>query len=265
MNPSGLLLFLFTNIALLIVSITAIYLVYTYRRNQGSGALLSQLDPTLQMLGFTKKEWQRGVPFRSFELLDGYYHGVAHGKQFEVHIYPAGTRRRWSNPQVEIILLGYFNARLGISTPDWEKTRPYLAWQMPKKLAIPGLDNLSIRTADENSAGFLLDTAASRDPILALLRNQASASVVITPVDIHFTLQVDDPQGITPFVVQNWLKSLAGIAQVAQALPPLPLEARMEFNRLPRKAGPATGRVLLVLILALLLLPAVIAYLMMTR
>ena len=267
MDSSRLLFFLFVNIVFLLVAILAFFVVSIYRqRNRGkSDVLLSKIEPTLQILGFTKREWQRGIPFRPFEMLDGYYQGLVQGKQYEIHIFPEGTRPYQTNPQMEIVLLGYFNARLSIFTPGWEKSRPHLEWQMPQHLIVPGLDDLSIRTADEKSARLLLDEPTARDPILAMLNDQEEASVVIAPQDIHFNFQVDDWEGITPFVVQDWLGKLAEIARIAAALPSLPAEARMDFSKLPRRTSAGRERLFILLLLVMVILPTIIAYLMLTR
>lgn len=267
MDSSRLLLFLFVNIAFLLVAIPAFFVVSVYRqRNRGkSDVLLSKIEPTLQILGFTKKEWQRGTPFRPFEMLDGYYQGLVQGKQCEIHIFPEGTRRYQTDPQMEIVLMGYFNARLSISTPGWEKSRPYLEWQMPQHLIVPGLDDLSIRTADEKSARLLLDEPTARDPILAMLNNQEQASVVIAPQGIHFNFKVTDIGVITPFILQEWLGKLAQTASIAATLPPLPAAARMNLSKLPRRTSAGRERLFILLLLAMVILPAIIVYLMLTR
>jgi len=267
MDSSRLLIFLFLNIAFLLVAILAFLVVSLYRqryRNK-SNILLEKIEPSLQMLGFQKREWRRGIPFAPFEALDGYYQGTVQGQPCEVHIFPKGTQRYQTDPQVEIVLIGQLNARLSISTPDWEKTRLYLEWQMPQRLIVPGLDDLSIRTTDEKSARLLLDEPFARDPILDMLNKQESASVVVAPQGIHFNFKVFDWGYLTAFSIQDWLGKLSQIARIAAALPPLPLDARMDFSKLPRKTSAIRGRLLILLLLVMLVLPAIILYLLLTQ
>jgi len=267
MDSSRLLIFLFLTIAFLLVTILAFLVISLYRqryRNK-SNILLEKIEPTLQMLGFQKRKWMRGIPFAPFEALDGYYQGTIQGLPCEVHIFPNGTQRYQTDPQVEIVLIGQFNARMNVSTPDWEKTRPYLEWQMPQRLIVPGLDDLSIRTADEKSARLLLDEPFARDSILDVLGKQESASVVIAPQSIHFNFKVIDWGYVTIFSIQDWLGKLAQVARIAAALPPLPLDARMDMSKLPRKASTVRGRLLILLLLVMFILPAIIAYLLLTK
>jgi len=263
MNSSEILLFLGFNIIILVLTV-GLLIGFRFMNRRRENAF-SPLIQSLEMLGFKKQTWQSGIPFLPFGMLDGYYHGVVAGRSYEVHFFPGGTQRYVTFPEMEIVLLGYFNARLSVSTPGWDKMHSYLAWSMPRELILPGCDDLVIRTADEDSARFLLAEPVSRDPILALSGKQKTASVLIAPKDIHFNIQLDNPESISVLTIQDWLKNLDEIAEIAAALPPLKPEAVYDFHMLARKNRPNRGRLILLMTLAVLILPLIIIALLLKR
>ena len=254
MNSSEIFLFLAVNIIILVLNVgLLIAFIYLNRRCKN---VFSRLAQALEMLGFTKRGWTRQVSAIPVRESDGYYSATIDGKPFEAHFYAAGGRRFKFIPYVEFALLGYFNARLAVFTPNWYLSK--LDWMLPKKLSLLGYEGLEIRTADENSARFLLEDANACRLIRQMLAAKDVALFTIYPKDIHLTFKLSDPENVSVSEIQNWARSMAEIATVASALPPLDPEIIYNSHADTQLRRLSARMIILLIILMLLIMPLVI-------
>lgn len=271
MDSSELFLIFVINLLLLVLTF-GLVIGFTYFNNRRK-TIFSRLVESLEMLGFQRYGEKKYLPVGKTGMIDvggisshsGYYYAILDGKQYEVRFYAVGHRKFKYIPRLEFSLLGYFNARVSISTPGWDKIHPHPAWSVPPKMFQPGYDGLVIHTADENSAQFLLGEPASRDSILTLLRDQENASVLIAPKDIRFNIQPSHPDDISILVIQSWLQNLAEIAKIAAALSPLDPKLVYDFHALKGKNYPGQGVIIIFVTFFLLLIFLLVIFSLLKR
>jgi hypothetical protein len=254
MNSSGIFLFFAFNI--IILALTIGLLVAFFYLNRRRKNVFSRLAQSLEMLGFTKRGWTRQVSAIPIRATDGYYSATIDEKPFEAHFYAEGGRRFKLTPFVEFALLGYFNARLAISTPNWYRSQ--LAWSMPQKLTLPGYEGLEIKTADENSARFLLENENTCRMVRQMLATKDAALLTIYPRDIHLTIELSDPENVSISEIQIWTRNMAEIATIAAALPPLDPEIIYNSHAHTQLRRLSARMIILLIILMLLIMPLVI-------
>jgi hypothetical protein len=262
MNSSGI--FLFPAFNIIILALTIGLLVAFFYLNRRRKNVFSRLAQSLEMLGFTKRGWTRQVSAIPIRNAYEYYSATIEGKLFEAHFYAVGGRRFKFKfiPYVEFALLGYFNARLAVSTPNWHLP---LAWTLPQKLNLPGYEGLEIRTADENSARFLLENENTCRMVRQMLATKDAALLTIYPRDIHLTIELSDPENVSISEIQAWTRNMAGIATIAAALPPLDPEIIYNSHAHTQLRRLSARMIILLIILMLLIMPLVIIALFMGK
>jgi hypothetical protein len=261
MNSSEILLFLAVNIIILVLNVgLLIAFIYLNRRRKN---VFSRLAQALEMLGFTKPGWTRQVSAIPVREPDGYYSATIDGKPFEAHFYAEGGRRFKLTPYVEFALLGYFNARLAVFTPNWYLSK--LDWMLPKKMSLLGYEGLEIKTADENSARFLLENENTCRMVRQMLVTKDEALLTIYPRDIHLTVKLSDPENISISEIQAWTRNMAEIATIAAALPPLDPEIIYNSHAQTQLRQRSMRTLILLILLPLILMPLMIIALLLMR
>jgi hypothetical protein len=255
------LIFLGLNIVILVLTFGLLFgFFYLNGRRKD---IFSRLAQSLDMLGFTRRRWTRQTPTALGMNNGGYYSAIIEGKPFEAHFYAEGGRRFKFIPYVEFALLGYFNARLAVFTPNWYLSQ--LDWILPKKLTLVGYEELEIRTADETSARSLLEDANVCRLIRQLLAAKDTALLTIYPKDIHLTLKLSNPEEVLVTEIQTWTIKMAEIAAIAAKLPQLDPEIVYNSHAQAQLCLPGTRRFILLLIMALLILPLAIMAILIMR
>jgi hypothetical protein len=261
MNSADILLFLGLNFLILILTF-GLLIAFLYLNSRQKN-VFSRLAQALELLGFTRRGWTRQISAIPVRSTAGYYSATLDGKPFEAHYYAEGGRRFKLTPYLELVLLGYFNARLAIYTPNWYLTR--LSWMLPQKLSLPGYDGLEIRTADESSARFLLENEDVCQIAQRMLATKEAALLTIYPRDLHLTVKLSDPENVSAAEIQAWTKNMAAIATIAAALPLLDPEIIYNSYAQEQIHLPGAGKLILFVLLILLILPLVISALLLGR
>lgn len=261
MSSSGLWLFGIFNVILLVLTFGLLvgFFYLSCRRKD----VFSHLADSLETLGFTKRGWTRQPSLLPFGETGGYYSATIDGRSFEVHFYADGGRRFKFTPYIEFVLLGYFNASLFISTPQWRL--PSLRWLMPQKLNLLGYEGFEIGTTDEASARALLGDGNIQRIVRRMLISGDGAILTIGARDIHFTIKLGDLGDIQPSELQTWLQGMAQLAVVISTLPPLAPD--LVYEDYSRGQAPQfdTKRLILLVLFLLLLMPLIIIALFVLR
>jgi hypothetical protein len=259
MDATGVWLFVVLN--LLILGLTVGLLGVFFYLGRARQAVFAHLVDVLEALGFAKRGWTRQPQIFPFQSAAGYYSGTFDEKPFEVHFYAVGGRRFKLIPYVEFVLLGYFNANLSISTPNWDVSR--LDWIMPKRLNLPGYNGLELRTAHESSAKILLGNEQFGHLVRQLLASNMPALLTIAPRDLHLTFRLGQPEQVSVAALQGWLRGMAKMAEMVSTLPPLaPEEVYESYARMgPRPPSPRSLVFLFIVLLIGLVLLGLAGYL----
>jgi hypothetical protein len=157
---------------------------------------------------------QLGLKTSSYALFGRQYHGTIQERQVDVYFIPP---YRYYPGSLEVYLDVSLRFRLAVA-----EKRPLLGCDgcRPLHLADSDLSHLQVLALDEDWARNLLADPTSKAAVLRLTANQSPSEnreFYVQPGALLLRMSPDD---ITAESIDQWLRDLVCLAQVAESLPP---------------------------------------------